>query len=106
MFWTWWFRDQARESLDHADQAGEWVTNFDGHPSLKIGELLETHQHSIRDILQETLAHEEGQCEKYKKLLKLVENKHIALEEYARTMIFEEDMHLNEVRKMMRSMEK
>ena len=39
-----WLRDQANESNAHAVQAGEHITTFGGHPSLKIGPLLETHQ--------------------------------------------------------------
>ncbi len=101
-----WFRDQAHESLTHADQVGEWVTSLDGHPSLKIGKLLETHKHSIRDILEESLDHEQQQIMKYHHLLNLVEGKHVALEEYARGMILEEEMHINEVTKMMKSMGK
>ena len=50
-----WFREQAAESLAHAQQAGEMVTRFGGHPSLAIGDLLETHQHDIGGILRETL---------------------------------------------------
>ncbi len=101
-----WFREQAIESLGHADEVGEWVTSLNGHPSLKIGKLLETHKHSIHDILEESLEHEEQQIIKYKNLLKLVENKHIALEEYARGKILEEETHINEVKKMMKPMEK
>lgn len=101
-----WFREQATESLAHADEVGEWVTSLNGHPSLKIGKLLETHKHSIRDILDESLEHEEQQVIKYKNLLKLVDDKHIALEEYARGKILEEEMHINEVKKMMKPMER
>ena len=36
-----WMRDQATESLDHANRAGELITQFGGHPSLGIGQLLE-----------------------------------------------------------------
>ena len=38
-----WFQDEATESLAHAQQAGEMVTRLGGHPSLAIGDLLETH---------------------------------------------------------------
>ena len=38
-----WLRSQATESLDHANRAGELITNLGGHPSLAIGPLLETH---------------------------------------------------------------
>lgn len=40
-----WLRSQATESLDHAYRAGELITQIGGHPSLKIGKLLETHKH-------------------------------------------------------------
>lgn len=97
-----WLRDQASESLAHADQAGEHITTLEGHPSLKISALLETHQHSINDILKETLEHEVSAVEHYKTLLKLVEGDCIWLEEYARQMIAEEELHISEVRKMLR----
>ena len=76
---------------------------FGGHPSLKIGALLETEQHHIGDILRESLEHEKlaGQC--YYKLLKLVEGKSVVLEEYAREMIYQEEQHLDEVNKMLRT---
>ena len=100
-----WLRDQATESLDHANQAGEHITTLGGHPSLKIAALLETHKHSINDILQESLEHESQQIKNFMALLTLVEGKHIYLEEYARTMIQDEEMHVSEVQKMLRKPE-
>src|SRR6267143_2731021 len=50
-----WLRAEATTSLMHADEAGELVTHFGEHPSLKIGALLETHKHGINDILIEAL---------------------------------------------------
>jgi len=97
-----WMRGQATESLDHASQAGELVTHLGGHPSLGIGPLLETHQHDIGDIMKESLAHEELALAEYHKLLNLVDGKDVMLEEYARRMISLEEMHLGEVRKMLR----
>jgi len=98
-----WLRDQANESLGHANLAGEHITTLEGHPSLKISSLLETHKHSINDILLESLKHEEAQCENYKKLLSLVEDDVVFLEEYARQMICDEEAHISEVKKMLRS---
>ena len=98
-----WLRDQASESLAHAQQIGEFITSFEGHPSLKIAKLLETEQHTIQDILKESIEHEKGQLALYYDLLKIAEGKHIALEEYARQMISEEEMHISEVSKMLRS---
>ena len=50
-----WLRDQAEEALSHAQEAGEMITHLGGHPSLGIGQLLETHQHDIGQILRESL---------------------------------------------------
>jgi bacterioferritin len=97
-----WLRDQASESLTHAGVAGEHITTLGGHPSLKIGQLIETHKHSLNDILKESLEHEMIQIKNLYSLLKLVEGKSVFLEEYARDMIAEEEMHVSEVQKMLR----
>ncbi|MDC0183099.1 ferritin-like domain-containing protein [Nitrosomonadales bacterium] len=98
-----WLRDQASESLDHANKAGELITNLGGHPSLAIGPLLETNTHDIGNILRESLDHENASLDCYRELLVLVENDSIMLEEYAREMIYTEELHLGEVDKMLRT---
>jgi bacterioferritin len=97
-----WLKSNGDESLAHAHKAGEFVTMLGGHPSLKIGPLLETHQHDIGDILRESLEQERSTLAAYYELLKLTEGKSVALEEYAREMILLEEMHLDEVNKMLR----
>jgi bacterioferritin len=97
-----WLKGNANESLVHASKAGEFVTMLGGHPSLKIGSLLETHQHDIGDILRESLEQETSTLEAYYELLKLTEGKSVTLEEYAREMILLEETHLDEVNKMLR----
>lgn len=97
-----WFKGNAEESLAHAHKAGELVTLLGGHPSLKIGALLETEQHDIGDILRESLEHEKGALAAYYALLKIVEGHSVLLEEYAREMIVNEELHLDEVNKMLR----
>lgn len=97
-----WLRDQATESLLHASEAGEHITTLGGHPSLKIGPLIETHTHALNDILTESLDHEQSQIQNLYTLLKLVEGKAVYLEEYARAMIQEEELHVSEVKKMMK----
>ncbi len=97
-----WLKANADDGLAHAHQAGEMVTMLGGHPSLKIGPLLETQNHDIGDILRESLEHEGAAVACYKKLLALVEGKSIVLEEYARTMIHDEELHLDEMNKMLR----
>ena len=95
-------RAQAAESLAHADQAGEILTGLEGHPSLGIAPIEETHRHHIEPILRESLAHEERALQLYKDLLDVVENASIYIEEYARTMIGTEELHVIELRKMLR----
>jgi len=98
-----WLKGNADESLAHAHKAGELVTLLGGHPSLKIGALLETEQHDIGDILRESLEHEKVALTAYYELLKVAEQIHLVLlEEYAREMIVQEELHLDEVNKMLR----
>lgn len=97
-----WLREQATESLTHAQNAGEMITSLGEHPSLGIGPLLETHRHDIGDILRESLEHERAGMQLYRDLLGLVEGKSVWLEEYARDMIYQEETHAFEVEKMIR----
>ena len=97
-----WLRDQATESNAHATLAGEHITALGGHPSLKIGSLLETHQHDVNEILKEAHEHEKEGLGAYYELLEIVAGKSVWLEEYARDQIAAEEMHLADIRKMMR----
>lgn len=96
------FQAQANESLLHAQQAGEILTGLEGHPTLKVASIEETNKHSVADLLKESLNHEAKALELYKKLLETVENASIYLEEYARTMIGQEELHNMEIKKMLR----
>jgi bacterioferritin len=97
-----WLRSQADESQGHAVQAGEHITSLGGHPSLKIGKLLETHKHNVDEILREALTHEQEGLAEYHKLLTLVEGRNIMLEEYARAQIAAEEAHAADLGKMLR----
>lgn len=97
-----WLREQASESLLHAQEAGELITLLGGHPSLEIGRLLESHKHDIGSILRESLEHEHEALDLYHQLLQITEGRDIMLEEYARQMIAEETRHAAEVDKMLR----
>ena len=97
-----WLRDQANESLLHAQQAGEWITTLGAYPSLTIGPLLDSHQHDVGAILRESLEAEGAALGLYRELLTLVEGRSVALEEFTRQMIHAEEMHLSEVDKMLR----
>jgi bacterioferritin len=93
---------QAKESLLHAQQAGEYLTGLDGHPSQKITPIEESNKHSIKDILEESLEHELHALKLYQKLLKLSEHTSVYLEEYSRNMIGQEEQHTLELKKMLR----
>ena len=96
------FKAQATESLLHAQQVGEILTGLEGHPSLQIAPMEETYKHSVKDILQESLAHERNALDMYKQLLDVVEDASVYLEEFARTMIGTEELHNIEIKKMLR----
>ena len=97
-----WLRDQANESLLHAQQVGEWITTLGAYPSLAIGPLLDSHKHDIAAMLRESLATEGAALSLYRELLAQVEGKSVALEEFARQMIHAEELHAADVDKMLR----
>lgn len=97
-----WLRSQADESQTHAVKAGEHITSLGGHPSLKIGPLLETHKHNVDEILREALEHEQQGLDEYRRLLEMVAGRNIMLEEYARQQIATEEAHAADIGKMLR----
>jgi bacterioferritin len=97
-----WMRTQAIEGMNHAAMAGEHITSLGGHPSLRIGRLVESHKHDIIQILDEALDHERATLQEYDNLLAFVADKSVWLEEYAREQIQLEERHIAEVEKMMR----
>jgi bacterioferritin len=100
-----WLNAQANEALDHARQAGDQVTSLDGHPSLAVGPLLDTHRHDIAGILREAREHESAALSVYYELLALARDKDVRLEEYARAMIVAELTDRDEIDKMLRKPE-
>ena len=97
------FKAQASESLAHANLAGEHITGLGGHPPLNINNIKETFKHDITEILKETLEHEKKAITVYYELLELINDKSVYLEEYARTMIGQEELHVLEVEKMLKN---
>ena len=97
-----WLREQATESLTHAQAAGEMITHLGAYPSLGIGKLLDSHKHDIGMILAESMEHEAAALLLYKELLSAVEGRSVMLEEYARQMVYAEELHAGEVDKMLR----
>ncbi|MED5502793.1 MAG: ferritin-like domain-containing protein [Pseudomonadota bacterium] len=99
---TQFFKEQATESLLHAQQAGELVTGLDGHPSLEISIIEESNKHDSIDLLEESAAHEKDAVSLYKDLVNEVEGQSIYLEEYGREMIKAEEIHSIEIKKMLK----
>ena len=99
------FKAQAAESLVHAQQAGEILTGLEGHPTVNIAPIQETHQHSIGALLRESLEHERAAVDLYKDLLSVVADRSVYLEEYARSQIGQEELHIMEITKMLRDYE-
>lgn len=95
-------QEQADESLVHARQAGEILTGLGGHPTQGIASIEESHDHSIEAILRESIAHERRALDLYRKLLALAEDNSVYLEEYARTQIGQEELHVIEMNKLLR----
>jgi bacterioferritin len=96
---------QATESLMHAQQAGEILTGLDGHPNQGIAQIEETHKHDIYSLLTESMVHEQQALGLYKELLAVVEDASVYIEEYARQMIGQEELHTLELSKMLRDFE-
>ncbi|MDB5447942.1 MAG: Ferritin Dps family protein [Phenylobacterium sp.] len=98
-----WFRSEATESLLHAQQAGEMITHLGAYPSLSIGPLLDSHRTDLRSMLEESLETEDLALGLYRELLSLVQGHSVLLEEYAFKAVSTEEMHADEVRKMLGS---
>ena len=99
---TQFFKEQATESLLHAQQAGELVTGLDGHPSLEISIIEESNKHNSIDLLQESATHEKNAVSLYKDFVEAVNGESIYLEEYGREMIKAEEIHSIEIQKMLK----
>ena len=95
-------KGQATESLLHAQQAGEILTGLEGHPTLRIAPIDESYDHTVKEILSESLAHEERALNLYKELLDIVKDSSVYIEEFARGQIGQEELHMLELRKMLR----
>lgn len=101
-----WFRGNATESMAHATLIGEKITSLGGHPTLAPSKVEESNDHSILQLLHESLKHEELAVKHYKELVAMAtELEDIALEEMAREFVRTEVEHIDEVRKMIRTPE-
>ena len=100
-----YFNGQSSESLTHAQSSGDLLVSLGGHPSQDISIIKETNEHSITSLLEESLEHERKAVSLYKELLSEVVDKSIYLEEYAKEMIKNEEIHSLTVEKMLKDYE-
>lgn len=100
-----YFNEQSSESLTHAQSSGDLLVSLGGHPSQDISIIKETNEHSITALLEESLEHERKAVSLYKELLSEVVDKSIYLEEYAKEMIKNEEIHSLTVEKMLKDYE-
>jgi len=97
---TSWLRDNATESLGHAQEAGQMIMRLHKRPALGIAALPTTQHNTIDEILAESIQREEAGVELYRELLSLVKDKSVVLEEYATRLVSAEAVHLREMELM------
>jgi bacterioferritin len=98
---TSWLRDNATESLAHAQEAGVMIMRLHRRPGLGIAALPSTRHNTIDEILTESIQREESGVELYRELLSLVKDKSVVLEEYATRLVAAEAVHIREMELML-----
>src|SRR3569833_3349729 len=71
---TSWLRDNAMESLAHAQEAGQMIMRLHKRPTLGIAELPITQHNTIDEILTESIQREQEGVQFYRDLLALIKN--------------------------------
>ena len=98
---TSWLRDNATESLAHAQEAGEMIMRLHRRPALGIAQLPTTRHNTIDEIITESVEREEAGVQLYRDLLAMIKDKSIVLEEYAQRMVAAEAVHIREMELML-----
>ena len=98
---TAWLRENATESLTHAQEAGEMIMRLHKRPALGIAALPTARHNTIDEIVAESVQREEAGVELYRGLLALVKDKSVVLEDYATRMIAAEAIHIREMELML-----
>jgi bacterioferritin len=98
---TSWLRDNATESLAHAQEAGEMIMRLHRRPALGIAQLPTTRHNTIDEIITESVEREEAGVQLYRDLLAMIKDKSVVLEEYAQRMVAAEAVHIREMELML-----
>jgi len=98
---TSWLRENATESLTHAQEAGEHIMRLHRRPALGIAKLPTTRHNTIDEIITESIEREVAGVQLYRDLLAMVKDKSVVLEEYAQRMVAAEAVHIREMELML-----
>lgn len=96
-----WFKEQAAESLLHAQQVGDMINHLGTKPSLGIAPLPKTSHTKVDAILDEAIDREAAGLALYHELLEMTKDKSVVLEEFATRLIAAESLHVSEMRLML-----
>ncbi|MBI5366879.1 MAG: bacterioferritin [Planctomycetes bacterium] len=95
-------REQVRDSMNHATMLGEKITALGGYPTATVHEEFVPTTRSIAEILRDSLAHEKEALAGYEDQLPLA-GKNLALREMFKHIILEEQTHIEELEKLLRT---
>lgn len=98
---TSWLKENATESLTHAQEAGEMIMRIGSRPELAIADLPTTQHTTIDQILAEAVDREEYGVKLYRDLLALTKDKSVVIEEYATRMVAAESVHVRKMELML-----
>ena len=96
------FRAQATDSMQHAIKLGEKIVALGGHPSVKIQEIYEPGEQTIKEMLQENLNAEKMHLELYEKQLNEIMQDNTPLRLMFEQVIVEEAQHIEELEMYLR----
>ncbi len=97
-------REQAQESLLHAQGVGDRMVRLGANPALNAPEDLAENPRTVDDILRISLVHERRAVDGYRAVAAVADDD-FALMDYATRMVAEESDHVAEVELMLRPME-
>jgi bacterioferritin len=97
-------RAQAAESLLHAQNLGDRMTDVGAVPRIRMREAPGSEPRTLDEVLRVALVHERRAVELYREVMENAGDD-IAMEEFARGMVAAESAHATHMEKMLRTME-
>ena len=96
------FRTMATDSMNHAIKLGEKIVALGGHPSVKIQEIYEPGEQTIKEMLQENLNAEKMHLDLYERQLNEIMQDNTPLRLMFEQVIVEEAQHIEELEMYLR----